>query len=274
MTHFGRSACRHKSFRQISYVRNDPVNRFDPDGREDEPYIIHVTVWDAGAAFMGLGWYDNQYQMFITFLYQPGILQQILGAASAAAQQMQHGIGGGGGGGDAPTINSEKGVFWNRPRFNNAVTTEMRRSIVSSTLTGLNKRILDQDCSSFIDKVIGNLEGLLKSGIASASSLVSQGLNAATLHIYGAKYSPALRQHGSAFAETNNNDIYLGEHFFNPATYAQSQNAQAYQVSTLIHEMFHLSAISSTGDNLKESELNRAAGGDFKGAVISNCGLK
>ena len=150
----------------------------------------------------------------------------------------------------------------------------MRKSIVSSTLIGLKNRILDLDCSSFIANMIGKLGDKLKSGITSAYDLVSQGLNAATLHIYGAKHSPALRQRGSAFAETQKNNIYLGEMFFSAAAYAEQENQGAYQVSTMIHEMFHLASISSTGKNLTESQLNDAAGGSFKDEVISNCGLR
>jgi hypothetical protein len=33
-----------QSLNRYSYVRNDPVNRFDPDGRQDEPFIVKVSV--------------------------------------------------------------------------------------------------------------------------------------------------------------------------------------------------------------------------------------
>jgi hypothetical protein len=41
----GRCACGHKSFRQTSYVRNDPVNLVDPDGRFVLIPEAFYTVW-------------------------------------------------------------------------------------------------------------------------------------------------------------------------------------------------------------------------------------
>ena len=243
----------------VVYVRNDPVNLIDPDGRFARPWWMIVGMYDEAQDF-GEGEIDPD------ALHDPPPDE--------------------GGGGlpplRVPRINTSLPYLWNRGRVNSSMSTEFRTSLIGFSVTGAANRIQDEDCSQFISKMLGALGNAVKAGITTAYDVLNQGLSAdtTTVHAYGADESAALGKNGWAFGETHGNNIYLGELFFdvsNPNGYLGTPGGSTS--ATLIHESFHLASISANGKNLTEQQLDAAAkasgyGGSFGGAVRTNCGMK
>lgn len=249
------------SLNKYSYVRNDPVNYIDPDGR----FRLSWWAMNRGDAYDPHDEFDD-------------------GEIDPDAQgDAPPEIGGGGALPlRVPRINTGLPWFWNRLRVNKQISTEFCLFLIGSSVTGAANRIQDEDCSQFISKMLGALGDAVKAGITTAHDLLLQGLSAdtTTVYAYGADQSGSLGKNGWAFAETHGNNIYLGELFFdvsNPNGYLATPGGSSG--ATLIHETFHLASISANGKNLTEQQLDTAAkasgyGGSFGAAVRTNCGLK
>jgi hypothetical protein len=89
------------------YVRNDPVNLVDPDGRQivyPESHNMAESGWLSsmfGASYVEEDfWHTYMYPLQFYFMFQ-----------------QFSSVGGRGSSGGAPTINSSKGAFWNWGRF-------------------------------------------------------------------------------------------------------------------------------------------------------------
>ena len=252
------------------YVRNDPVNFVDPDGR----------------FYQGSGGLFTGGQIIMTF---PSLLVSNL-ISSSAMDVVDMGYSNGdvyvdplvGGGGGYPQPNpsvSGTGLpgwllsFW----FNvNTNTTDIqRRNILQTALDGLLPRLNRSNCASFLSGFITKLSaaGILGSSITSIGDLITQGLNKAGVSLYGAVHDSGNLGSGqnAAFAQSDDNTIYLGEHF-----YTQGGPAGADATTTIIHETLQLGLVSANGKHISDFTLDSffgdGAAGSYGNAVSTNCG--
>jgi hypothetical protein len=244
------------------YVRNDPVNLVDPDGRD---WTISVTVWAPGSAFLGTGWYANTDYMSLYWLISNpwGRYGEILDQMRTYSPIVATGGGGGG-------ITD----WWLRVNYgiNTDISNESRWNQVSSAKGQIEGRI-QGDCLNFLNRVIGKLKGTINDSIKSAQDLLSVvGGQFNSFSVYG-RYDlgvGGMAMGGGVFAQTKDNKIYLGEDFFNPSAYAKTGGGD--QVSTLIHEFFHLTLVGN-GKQIIESDLDsKSDTGNWGSDMRTKCG--
>jgi hypothetical protein len=238
----------------VVYVRNDPVNAIDPDGRRT--YWL-FTGFEGEEGIWNFGW----------------IPYNTLGAS---------GENWGGSGDGGLNFNTNKGWnFWDWGRINDKISMQKRKEMTVSALSAAISRIGMKDCGDFLANILGSLGKLVKENIKTGADLIYKGLMAkeTEVYIYGSQLGGQLGKRGWAFGETHENNIYLGELFFDvshPNGYKTKPGGT--QAATLIHESMHLAIISSSGTNLKEEQLNAASkdtgyGSSWADAVRSNCGV-
>jgi hypothetical protein len=190
------------------YVRNDPVNFVDPDGR-------------FACALPGCNYLDPWSFLYDIAYFNPfNPLPQDVLPESVRMHQEELG----------------------------------RRETILKGVRGTNdQNIMDcirGGCEAFINEMIKQLQPSYV--YQSAQDWVRWNLNhTAIFDHFGADDDPdadARRDLGSnGYADTKGNTIYLGEKFFSDTTHDS--------VLTTIHELFHLSAVSPTGENLGHPEL-------------------
>lgn len=187
---------------------------------------------------------------------------------------------GGGGGRTGPNIVGTSYPNWILALFNvdTSVDEQSRRGLLNTVLQGLSKRISNSGCNSFLNSAISTLRGagILNSTITQASDIINIALNSSTVHLYGAVDldSGRLGKGTSAtWAASGDSDIYLGEHFFNTSTYA---NTRGDQVSTIIHELYQVGTASANGRFISDFTLDKLIGdgsyGSWGDLVRTNCG--
>jgi hypothetical protein len=249
------------------YVRNDPVNRVDPDGMQDEFFNFFVDVWEPASrggvilgswaypnGFLGLGWWDMGAGAMVATQTVPGFAG-ILAQAQAAQ-------------GFLDWLNS-----WNKG-VNTSISKGQRDDILKSAGKGLSGRVVG-NCAKFINDMIGKLGGLISNSIHSASDLIDVAIKNADYDVYGAVNASGigLNNSGSAFAYTEGNLIHLGENFFDASLEHSYKSEGGDPTSTLLHEFFHLFAIGN-GARIKDETLDQKVGGSFDEAMRTNCGPK
>jgi hypothetical protein len=178
---------------------------------------------------------------------------------------------GGGGGGISD--------WWLRVNYgiNTDISNAERWKQVSAATGQIADRVQGK-CLDFLNRIIGNLDGKLISSIKSAQDLLSTvGANFNNFSVYG-RYDigvGGMAMNGGVFAKTGTTvsdwkKIYLGEDFFNPSAYAKAGGGD--QVSTLIHEFFHLGLVAN-GKQIEESDLNtKSDTGNWGNDIRTNCG--
>ncbi len=231
-----------------SYVRNDPVNKIDPDGRLEESW------WAKNG---GDWWEPHEAEAEIdpfALLEEPGE------------------VGGGASGGG---IKDWWLRFWYG--INTNITQSQRDTILDGARGSNNQNIFSRisgDCLDFLNTVFSQLGDKVANGIGSVTDLISEGLSAASFDVYG-RYGSGnshLASGGTAFAFTYGNTIYLGENFFDPSA-SNSYNAKGGdQVATIIHELFHLASVGRNG-RIEESSLDSASqAGSWGDELKTRCG--
>jgi hypothetical protein len=130
------------------------------------------------------------------------------------------------------------------------------------------------------DKLSSNITGVtINNETSYLDSFLSVAGGAATFNVCGATDNPLGIPLGKGtsgnYAATKGNTIYLGEKFFMSNGYSSSCDCRA---KTILHEYFHLSAVSKSGENLEHGVgnlasgiLDQAAGGNFKAQIDSWC---
>jgi hypothetical protein len=249
------------------YVRNDPINRMDPDGHQDEcspgvdfcvvvndipPSNPEYYIGSGGPYFYDITQYYNQ--SLAIMMYTGSISTSSLQSAWQGVQylwmQLMYGV-------------------------NTNITNDQRWTEYSNALSQVQGRMTG-GCLDFINRVINKLgsEGMLNSTIKSAQDLLNVASSSLSVNVYGAaantQLSPGSPARGYHFALTQGNTIYLGEDFFNPGTYAAAGGGD--QVSTLIHEFFHLLSVGN-GKQLEEGDLNNVSDTkNFGNDMRTDCG--
>jgi RHS repeat-associated protein len=237
---------------RYTYVRNNPVNLFDRNGRDP------ASPWDQV-------WRNDPEEggRWVTFVNWNYYRQSTLLVPARV---------------DLAQIRQEMRDWWNRVNLgvNTSIGPDERNKILAAALAGIGSRV-SGDCLTFLNNVISGLGGKLIGSIGTAWDLVSAGLKNAQYDTYAAvNVDDAhgrgnLTRRGFAFATTIGNTIHLGENFFDPSL-PHSYNSQGGNTTaTLIHEFFHLQAVSASGQQIKEADLDRAAGGKFGQGVRTNC---
>jgi hypothetical protein len=196
----------------VVYVRNDPVNYVDPDGRMAAP--------------LDRQWLEPFTYTFWNFSEREGEITGVLLYSYT--------------------------VFREAARGGPDPQTAWRQQFLNNVLGENNKNVLDRingDCAAFIDAMNQQLQPGLEN--MSAHDWVSWRLiGTVQWDLEGHKYTGRLGPGGS-YAETDGNTIHLGEVFFDDNDHDD--------VLTIIHELFHLSAVSVDGTNKTHLELLQLA---------------
>jgi hypothetical protein len=117
----------------VVYVRNDPVNKIDPDGKE----------WNC--LFGDCMWYRTEPEG----IHQPTRQDvgedrpDLIGSGGYFPLPIR-----------VPNINTTLPSWWNRGRINNSITVQMRVGILESSVTAAGERIKDLDCSQFVAQML------------------------------------------------------------------------------------------------------------------------
>ena len=248
----------------VVYVRNDPVNYIDPDGRTPE------RIWN------GDEWID----VIIGDPMDPSEADP----ERDPADWTEPSPGSGSGGLNIRGTNTSSWwlKYWHK--VNVSITEQMRRDILAKAVTNVSGRMARDDCRGFLIKAISKLNGsdpeskitpTLRSDITTPEDLIGKVLSNVTIYLYGAETTHRLNIYGVAFAESSDAAINLGENFYNDSKY---QNTNGDQTSTIIHELFQVGIASPSGKSTLDFTLDSLFGngsfGSWGDAVRTNCGVK
>jgi hypothetical protein len=213
------------------YVRNDPVNLIDPDGKQP---TFSVTVWGWGAAFLGLGWYSNDDYITYSFLSSRGFIGQFQAQLNAFLQNPMQPTSAGGSG-QGPD-------YWRPPLDSTQISEVMAASAVASARIN-NPR---SDCNRFLTNLLHS------ASTATGQTYAVDMLNdvSARTDFFNGSVSPMIvtyngqqttiaalfnsRPNILAHTETlsGRTNVYLNETFF-------ASSNQGQRAPTLAHEYVH-----------------------------------
>jgi hypothetical protein len=245
MMDFDRCACGHKSIQQISYVRNDPANFVDPDGRfiwiPPEVYTVWTIVPTSPLMF-GMSPLE-------LFLFQQSQLEEAAAKANAA---------------QAAAISSlylsgmENAAAWayliansNFSRECDEFLVSMGSSTAQLKAAAANVNILDATNSSF----------LMKDLFAGATNPIvptkaAEDYGSMTVGYYVGHYAPQLlNKNIVALGQLNGNIVFI-----NPSLWV------GVQYETMMHELFH----NITG--YTDTDIEKAFGGTGITDLLRNGG--
>jgi RHS repeat-associated protein len=262
-----------QSLNKYTYVRNDPVNLVDPDGRQAALPRDEVAQYRGiEGSYTVYGWIhiggEGGYWDY-TSLYTREVNNSSPGSS-----------GGVGGLNISPGISGTSLPKWILRlifNVNTKISETQRRNTLQTALNGLNARLSRGNCESFLMNLINikNKDGarIYGNSIASINDLITQGLNKSEVWLYGAVHDSGNlgtgRNHG--FAASGKDTIYLGEKF-----YVQGGPTGADGTTTIIHEMLQLGLVSANGEHISDITLDSlfgsGAAGGFRDAVTTNCG--
>ena len=236
------------------YVRNDPVNRIDPDGRQD------ITLWHDEQAFWNYMFYYGLAYISDIFIDQQ-ITVSSAGFVFGGGTDSDANYGGGGGGGgesNAPFVH-----------VTNVSQTGEGYQMIMRTLDYIKNNITDQ-CKNALAGVFGVIDQITKAG-AVATAQFDTSINA---FVSGSNTDlPA----GIVIAV---NDLGL---FFNASLIytagghvGGTPNAQVF---ILLHELGHLTHAFGATDNdagpgneangrANDAIINRECGGMVNGPIL------